>query len=154
MSFIIYHKEIFILIFLFTAQYLDFYTIYSKNVEYVNGGRGFAINLLIYMTALYVSLKEKSNENNLLSKILMVSILIIPLSLINPLITRLNYYLLPIMMVIYPRVFNIIKNKLLRLSFLWLVVLFTLYSFRAYFVSPIHSPYYKEYNTFFSSPYF
>ena len=84
----VFHNELYSLIFQFTGLYLDFYTIYSRDVKFSSVGIGFALNLLIYTIVVIVSLKDKNIENSLLTKIIIISLLTIPLSLINPLITR------------------------------------------------------------------
>lgn len=152
-SFVVFNKELYKLIFQFTSQseQFDFYSIYTRDVKFLSVGIGFAINLLIYTIVMIVSNKDENEENIIFPKIVIISLLIIPLSLLTPLITRLNYYLLPIMIVVFPIVFNQIKYLTVRRSFVLLVVLFTLYTFVAFFESPVHGPYYKEYKTFFSS---
>lgn len=152
-GFVVFNKELYNLFFQFTSQskQFDFYSVYTRDVKFLSVGIGFAINLLIYTIVMVVSKKVENEEKFIYPKIVMISLLIIPLSLLTPLITRLNYYLLPIMVVVFPIAFNQIKYLTVRRSFLFLVVLFTLYTFVAFFESPVHGPYYKEYKTIFSS---
>lgn len=147
-----YQQLVKIQLFEFTSVVLNFYSIYEKG-EFgdVSLGLGFAINLIILLTTLYILSTIKSNHSNLYSIIIITSILIIPLSIINPMATRLNYYLLPIMMIIYPNTILTINNKIIKLIFIWIIVLFTIYSFVNFHNSSVHGPHYKVYKTWFVS---
>lgn len=137
------------------SRYFSFYEIYSSFYSdfSTTAGLGFVINIIIYTYAMIVARKDKKFEDNLLTKIVLISIFIIPLILILPLITRLNYYLLPIMMIVFPTVFSLIKNKDLRFFYMSFVIAFTLYTFVAFIYEENNRPYYEEYKTIFSSQY-
>lgn len=147
-----YQQFVKLQLFEFTSVVLNFYSIYDKG-EFgeISFGLGFAINLIILLTTLYILSTIKSNRSKLYSIIIVTSILIIPLSIVNPMTTRLNYFLLPIIMAIYPNTIIALKNKMVKLIFIWVLVLFTIYSFINFHNSPIHGPYYKVYKTWFVS---
>lgn len=151
-SMFIYYKQIITHLLQFTNQYFDFYTIYGRDYAIKEFGFGFGLNLLILLIVATVTTKDENINNNLITKVVILSILIAPLSLVIPLITRLNYYFLPLMLIAFPITFDLIKNKLTRTIFILLIVSFTLYSYTAFYTSPIHGPYFKVYKTFFSSP--
>jgi hypothetical protein len=159
---------LFILILLFSIYYdtivsqFSFFQIYSELYQIYEGeeysdrsfGVGFIFNLTILLTLFFLLIKEKLADLNLLISIVLISILIIPLSIYNPMIVRLNFYLLPLMMFLLPLSFKLFSNSIIKISFTTLIVLFTLYSFFKAHFSPIYMNHYMDYKTFFESKIF
>lgn len=135
------------------SQYLNFYLGYIEESEIITSvGLGFALNVLIYLIVIFYSQKEIDFANNILFKIAIISFLMIPLSFGVQLIGRLNFYLLPVMMAVFPLVFLKIKKSYLRILFVNIVVLFTLYNFFIFFESDVWKNDFGVYYTIFSAP--
>ncbi len=137
-------------------QYFIDYTYYTERTDFIENPNirpGFILNVLIYFVIIYYSLYETDFRNNILFKIIFIFLLIVPLGFSIQLIGRLNFYLLPAFLVIYPNVFDKIKNRMYRTIFTTVVILFTLYTFHIFFNLEVYQRY-KVYYTIFSSPIF
>ena len=132
-------------------QYINDYTYYLKDVESVSSpklGAGFMLNIIIYFIVMYYSRFETKNTNNLLFKIAIMSFLIIPLGFSIQLIGRLNFYLMPVFLAVFPLVFDKM-NGLKRYSYIGIVILFTLYDFYIFFNMDLWKSF-RVYHTIFT----
>jgi len=148
---IIYVNELVEYINLFTNLYLGFYSGYLEKSE-VNTtvGLGFFLNVFIYLIVIYKAQHEEGFGNNILFKIATISLLMIPLSFGVQLIGRLNFYLLPVMMAVFPLTFEKFKSNHIRLVFMAIIILFTLYNFFIFFQSEVWKDNFGIYHTIFS----
>jgi hypothetical protein len=134
-------------------NYLSIYEIYTVDTLFESLGLGFLINVVIMLVVLYYA-PEQKNENLLLFKIAIITYLIVSLDVSIHMIGRLNQYLQLVFMAIFPVVFLSIKKDFLRLSFIAIIVFFTLYQFHAFFQSDVWREYFIDYQTIFSAPSF
>jgi len=149
---IIFTQEIFDQIYFLVSEYFDYYSGYIKEVHLnTKLGAGFALNVLIYLVVIFYSQLETAKNHSILFKIGIVSFLMIPLSFGVPLITRLNFYLIPVMMAVFPYVFEKIKSNEIRISYITVILLFTLYNFYIFFESDTWRSSFMIYKTIFSS---
>ncbi len=152
---IIYRFNLFYQINIFISQYFDFYSVYTnEGIREISPGLGFALNILIYMIFIYYARNDSSNTHNTLYKIAIISLLLIPISFTISLITRINFYFLPVMMAVFPIAFNRIKEQYIKTAYISVIILFTLYQFFMFFQSDVWKDAFGEYNTIFSAPYF
>jgi transmembrane protein EpsG len=136
----------------FTTQFFEQYSSYvPQEFSEVNVGLGFALRILIYLIVIYHSEYEINEENKLLFKIVIISILMTPLGLAVQLISRLNLYVLPAYMAVFPFIFIKLKKAEIKLLFIVIIILLTLYDFHVFFQSDIFREHYKEYHTIFSA---
>lgn len=138
-----------------TIKYFEQYTGYTGKADTENTvGLGFLLSTLIFIVVLYYSQNQTDYEGNTLFKLAILSFLFTPLSIRVQMVGRISYYLLPILMAVFPLVFLKIKKGELKLLFISIIVLFTLYQFYIFFNSEPWSKYFGEYNTIFSAPAF
>lgn len=150
---VIYVSEIVNYIDIITSLYFDIYSGHMQKSEIaMTLGIGFAINMFVYLIVVLIAQKETDYSNNIFIKITIISILMIPLSLGVQLISRINYYLLPVMMVVFPIVFIKIRQSLIRLTFTSIIILFTLYKFYIFFGSEVWKDDFGIYKTIFTAP--
>jgi branched-subunit amino acid permease len=95
---------------------------------------------------------DKILSNNILYKIVIASFLMIPLSFAIQMLGRLNFYLTPVTMAVYPIIMSRVNNSLIRQGFITLFVLFTAYTFWSFFQSPVWERAFGIYKTIFSAP--
>jgi len=149
---IIYVKELYEFINLFTTLYFEDYSMYTqKAILETNFSIGLALTFLIFTILMYLSNKETNTGNRLIFKFGIIVLLMIPLSFGIQLITRLNYYFWPVMMAVFPLAFTKIKKAEFRLLFISIVVIYSLYHFFMFFQSE-YNEFFGEYHTIFSSP--
>ena len=139
----------------FLSIYTELYQIYEGE-EFAERtfGIGFILNIVIYIFSLIILVKQRNNNLNLMIAVIILLLLNISISVINPMIVRLNFYLFPLMIIVFPIVFELIKNQNLRLTYGGIVILFTLYGYFISHLSPIYSEHYLTYNTFLTSKVF
>lgn len=153
--FTIFAKEFIKNIDLSTAIYFDQYNTYVENDDLNSKlGLGFILNIFIYAVVLLYARKEIYKNNNVFFNLTLFSFLLIPFGIGIQMIGRLNYYLLPVMMAIFPIVFIKLRKKEFRLFFISIVILFTLYQFFIFFNSEPWIKYFGTYHTIFSAPTF
>jgi transmembrane protein EpsG len=141
---------------IFISNYFENeYTAYMEFEEQESKiGLGFILNFIINIITLYYLKHQKSTWKTIISNIIVISFLLIPLSFSIPIITRLNFYLTPLLIVVYPIVFENIKEKNNRYIFMLLISIFTIYQFIYFFYSETWTKHFFEYKTIFSSPTF
>ena len=137
------------------SSYIPRYAIYDE-AGTVGTGLGIVFMVFIlFMLLLYDQFQ--SREISLLFKIAILGMFTIPFSLIIMMISRINFYFLPVIIVVYPFIFiktnKIFKNPLIFRSFFAVaIVSWTLFTFWTFFQSDAFKDSFSTYNTIFSSP--
>lgn len=126
----------------------------QQEVKEVTVGIGFILNFIIYIILFYYTQHQNPTWKIIILNIVIISFLIIPLSFSLPLITRLNFYFTPLLMVAYPLAFENIKKNTTRIGFIVLIALSTIYQFFYFFNSETWVEKFYEYKTIFSAPTF
>jgi len=148
----VFMQEIFGTLEFLVLKYFDFYEGYTKDTDFsINVGLGFVLNILIYLVIIYFAQKELEKKHLILYKFAIISLLLVSLRFIIPLTSRLNMYLGPIMMAVYPMVFIKIKKVEPKLLYIGVVLFLTLYQFYTFFQSPVWIEDFSEYHTIFSA---
>lgn len=138
---------------LFVNQYFNTYSYYLDNTgggAISDIGIGFFINILFYIVILFYSQFEIDQTNILFFKIVIISMLIIPLGFSIQLIGRLNFYFLPSLMVVFPLVFSNMRKRY-RYAFSGVIIFFTLYNFYMFFNEGVYAEHFRIYYTILSS---
>lgn len=154
-SLIYLQRDIFNQVDEFLAFYLNEYEAYTKSgFEKVSFGLGFFFNAGIYLFVLYSGSRENKRDVSIFYKLVVISLLLIALSLALNMVSRLSYYLYPTMIVAYTFTLSRLpKLPVLRSGFFLSVVIFTVYQFYHFWISPVYRPYFEKYQTIFSSSY-
>ncbi len=154
-SAILYAKELFETIQYLILLYFDIYQTYASDGDFImDVGIGFVLIILMNLLIFFYMQNDSSATNNLLYKIVIISFLMIPLEFSAQILSRLNFYLNPVIMAVYPIVFMRIKNSFIRVGFISIFLLFTLYTFWGFFQSPVWESSFRTYKTIFSAPIF
>ncbi|MEA5071060.1 MAG: EpsG family protein [Petrimonas sp.] len=142
----------------FLTPYLfGFISIFSEKYEFyqdkgvVNSGIGFIYYSFILILLLYNE-KKQNREVRLIFKISILSILIMPLSLILDIMGRFTLYLTPATIVAYPNLISKMKNPLFKIIIVLIICTFTLFQFYNFFNSTTYNEYFMDYKTIFSAP--
>ena len=126
-------------------RYTDTYT---NELEF-ELGIGFIVMQLPYL--LYIIHAWRYSVPNNLGAALVMSC--IPFYLLSfkevAMSERLGYYFIPFSIICIPLVISALKKKNLQFSFLFIYIVITLYSYNAFFVSPIWRTKYFEYHSIF-----
>lgn len=166
-------KYILIVVFLFIGSFLFLGEIFSQGQQFISLyfekeysghinqsfeeskiGLGFILNFIIYITLFYYTQNQNYLGKVIILNIVVISFLIIPLTFSFPLISRLNFYFTPLLMTAFPLAFeNIIDNKI-RIIFMSMISISTLYQFFSFFYSETWKTHFFEYQTIFSAPIF
>ena len=152
MLIVIFNRELFSIVELITIGYFDFYTGALDLAEFkVNVGLGFALNIGFYLLSLFYAQKDTDINNNILYQLTIISLLLIPIGFVVPLMSRLNFYLIPTMMAVFSITITKMNKSIIRFGFISLFILFTCYQFYYFFQSETWKMDYGEYHTIFSS---
>ena len=136
------------MIFKFTLDNIDFYSIYEfGDFEERSFSIGTLISILIWVI-LYIKSIKKINIKmiNFTSKIMLILILIYPLGIINPMINRFNYFLIPLLLIGFSSVY-IESKKIFNIIYFSFVASFIIYTFYVFHNNSIYAPYFKEYKS-------
>lgn len=130
-----------------------FYTKYEFYQEKgtINSGLGYVYYSIILILILYLE-KRQNKEVRLVSKIAILSILLIPLSQVLDIMGRFYIYLAPASIVAYPNLISEIQKPLNKIIICTIMCAFTLFQFFQFFYSDVYNEYYMNYNTIFLSP--
>ncbi len=112
------------------------------------------INIVTYTGLLFVILfyyNKLNDEFKLFANLLIVGFFIIPISFIIPLSIRLAYYFLPLSIVLYPYLTNLIKPILTKQIFVVVVVTVIFVRLFTFLNSSTYGPHYERYNTIFTA---
>ncbi|MDO8965704.1 EpsG family protein [Algoriphagus sp.] len=126
----------------------------NQSVEKSTIGLGFILNFIIYIILFYCTQHQNYLGKVIFLNIVVISFLIIPLTFSFPLISRLNFYFTPLLMVAYPIAFENIQKRTIRIGFIILISISTLYEFFSFFYSETWINHFFEYKTIFSAPNF
>ncbi len=139
------------LLFSFTDGNFDFYGVYeSGEYEERSIGLGLLTNIAIYAILYLRSLRSKNIIiNNINSKIILILMFLYPFGIVNPMINRINYYLIPVTLLSFSNVFEEWKNKTFKNLFIIFVLVFTAYTFYLFHTSSVYAKYYANYKTVF-----
>lgn len=138
----------------FVSQYFDTYTYYLENASGTSIseiGLGFILNISIYFVIVYNSQFEIDLEKNIFLKIAIISFILIPLGFSLQLIGRINFYFMPVLLIVFPLIFSKMK-KTYKMIYIGIVVLFTFYNFYLFFNEGVYKIPFKTYQTIFSAP--
>lgn len=134
----------------FTSYFFQRYAIFQNVYEMPSLGIGFLFFTGLFVLTLYYSMFQ-SNEKLIFFKIAIVSFLLIPFTLVMGVFDRINVYLLPATMVVYPIVLFSIKNALIKRTVAGALIVITMYMFFNYFEPGSWKESFKNYQTIFSS---
>lgn len=112
------------------------------------------VNILTYSVTIIFILKYYNNFNSYYKffvKLLIIGILIIPIGFILPLASRLALYFLPLSIIVYPKLIELIEFKLIKKLFIFGVISVILIRLITFFLSSIYGPYYSNYSTIFEA---
>jgi hypothetical protein len=102
---------------------------------------------LIYILLNYSSIKLKNSSH--LYSLTITGLLFIPLVLAIPLIARLSYYFLPILIILIPNIFNHFKPAIFKIPFIFLIFLVIIIRLVRFFMSETYYPGFYQYHTIF-----
>jgi len=137
---------------IFVSSYFPYYGHYEKQ-SVLNTGLGFLLTVFLFLMTIYFTLKI-DEENLLFFRLAIISFILIPLSLSVEMVSRINFYLQPALMVVYPLMMVNIKKSQLKLLFISSLVLITVYQFLGFFQSETWHNSFEVYHTIFSAPAF
>lgn len=124
------------------------YLIYDED-GVVNSGMGLILNSFFFLLIL-INDKYYEDKNSFLFKLAVISFMLAPFGLIIMLIGRIQMYFSLILIVVYPLVYDSIKSKYLKLTFLTILLVLILFTFFEFFKSPIWIDKFGKYHTIFS----
>ena len=135
-----------IVLFLFKGQY----SMYLNNEI----SKFSLINMVIYSSLIFFILwfyNKFNSDYQLFIKIFMIGVFFLPIGFILPLSSRLALYLLPLSIIIYPKLLELIKITLIKQLFIIAVI--AVFSMRliTFFFSETYSPHYFNYTTIFKT---
>ena len=142
------------------AEIIDKTRIYSESLEgysktygddiNTNAFRiGFIIKLIPFILSLYYMYKCNNSENMKLVSLATVSFLITPFTLIIPAIGRLGVYFAIYKLASYPMIYSNIKRAELRLGFVAIFVIMTLYDYWLFFNVGVFAKPFRTFHTIF-----
>lgn len=126
-------------------NYFPKYSSYADPGKF-GSGLGVLYGFIVLALVLYFIKYEKS-DYSVLYKVLILSIIIMPLSIYINMLGRMQMYLQPIALVVYPLVFLKINNAFIRNIFICMIVAFAIRSVFVFIESDVWGSYYLEYNT-------
>jgi len=144
-------------IFQLTSQFILLYfeDVYSNHLKLdissVKVGLGFTLNTIIYIILFYNLKNTKVPWQVLIFNIIVLSFLFVPLSLSIPLVSRINFYFTPFLMIGYPLALKNMKKQSYKLIFVALIMISTIYQYFNFFYSPVWTEKFYEYKTIFSA---
>lgn len=149
-SFLFFESYIFV-VNQFVETNIEVYVKYINfNLENINTGLGFLILLFLYSFILFKD-GLKSAENSLIIKFYLVSLFILPLSIVNSIASRQAFYFTTLSLIAYAVTANRITNLVLKSAFLITMIFYYLYMFFGFFTSPIWIKNYSVYRTIFQN---
>jgi hypothetical protein len=134
------------LVFLFSENYGN-YTDKGKS----NTGLGFLFYSSLFLLILNLE-KFQEKKISFFFKLVIVYLMLMPFKLHIEMISRVGMYFSPAVVVIYPLILKTIKLKILKIFFLSVIMLFTIYQFFQFFFSATYKDYFMEYHSIFSAP--
>ena len=154
MTYLIYFFEEYIFKLSTEFIYLYFDEAYSAHLNIdlsnVSIGLGFLLNFFLYIILFYELRKINVQWKILIFNIVALSFLLVTLSLSIPLISRINFYFTPLLMIAYPLAFENMKVKLTKHIFIFFIMISTIYQYFYFFNSSTWIEKFYNYKTIFS----
>ena len=131
----------------------DYNNLYGEDSNTLKIGIGFAINMISLLIVLYYLYTNNRISKADTSIVMLYSFgfIVLPFTLILPLIARVMYYFTVFSVLALPITYSYLKNNLLRISCTALFMLMTLYDYMLFFQQPIWIEKYTTYQTIFSA---
>jgi hypothetical protein len=131
-----------------TSTYLPKYISYVDDGEkaILQSGFGIIIYSFIYLFILLFAKRENDREI-VIYRIVALFIVLTPLSLALNMLSRLNFYFEPLLIVVIPQILSSNFNKTTKLFFVSIIVFMSLVSTYSHFKSPIYREKYNTYKT-------
>lgn len=129
----------------------DYTTTYGDNVNTATFNIGFIMNLIPFILSLFYSYKCDNPENRRLVLFAAILFMITPFTLVIPDIGRLGTYFAIYKLAAYPLVYSNIKRLELRIGFLAIFVLMTLYDYWVFFNIGVFAKPYSTFHTIFEA---
>lgn len=122
---------------------------YGDNINTATFSIGFIMQLIPFILSLYYSYKCDNPENRKLVLLAAISFMITPFTLIIPSIGRLGTYFAIYKLAAYPLIYSNIKRPVLKICFLAIFVLITLYDYWLFFNVGVFAGPYRTFHTIF-----
>ena len=132
--------------------YFEKYEGYQEQAE-LSTGIGLIILSCLFIFVLYYS-QDQKKQTTLLSKIFLISFLLLPVSQSIMYLARINMYFSPASIAVFPLILIKIKKPVIKILFTTFLIVFTLYGFISFFDSEIYKSSVETYQTIFSAPEF
>ncbi len=130
---------------MFSERYED----YSDKGN-ANSGLGFIFYASIFLLTLSLD-RVQDKSTAVFFKIAIVYFMLMPFKLIIEMTARIGMYFSPSEIIIYPFILKGLKSNVYKYSFLFILLLFTIYQFFQFFFSDTYKDYFMEYHTFLSA---
>ena len=134
--------------------YLYFADDYSNHlnidISNITIGFGFLLTCILYIILFYLIRKTKVHWEILIINLVALSFLVLILGLTIPLVSRINFYFTPLLLIAYPIAIKNIKVKLIKHLFILLIIISTIYQYFYFFHSSTWSKNFYDYKTIFS----
>ena len=143
-------------IFILSKQFVELYfeDDYSAHLDIdlsnLKVGLGFLLNFILYIILFYQFQNAKVYSEILIFNITALSFLFIILSLSIPLVSRVNFYFTPLLMIAYPFAIKNIKLKVFKDIFIILIIFSNIYQYFIFFHSTVWQEKFYDYKTIFS----
>jgi hypothetical protein len=131
------------------ASYFEKYAGYQDEGIFNSGLGVVYFSMLFILTLIFINKQNK--KISLISKMAIISFILLPLNLMVFLASRLAMYFATATIILYPTIYMSLKNNLLKIFFLWLVIIATIYRFLQFFYSDTYNEFFSEYQTIFSA---
>lgn len=114
-----------------------------------SSGIGFLFYGILFFGILVLNFRDKIFR--VFSRIVSAYFVLIPTSLVFSIFSRLGFFFLPGLIVLYPNILSKFKEFELKLFYILPMILFTIYQFIQFFYSKTYHDYFFIYKTIFSS---
>jgi hypothetical protein len=135
---------------LFISGFSEKYEFY-QDAGVVNTGFGFLYYSALFIIILYFE-RLQNREVALVFKIAIISFMVMPLTLIVEMLSRLGMYFAPATIIAYPNILKTTKKPVSKVSFTTILLVITIYQFINFFFSDTYKDYFGTYQTIFSAP--
>lgn len=134
-------------------QITDYFPKYAGRHETAEFGTGLGT---VYLSGLLILIlyfeRLQNRQTSLVFKMAIISIMLLPLNLINELSHRLAMYFAIGTIIVYPTILRNLKNPPIKIIYLTTLIFFAIYKFFQLFYSETDKDYYAIYQTIFSAP--
>ena len=134
---------------------LQYYEEYygAQNEENVSFGLGFLMQIIPFVVAIVLMLKNKFNHTFFIATIIyLMALVVLPIAKIIPLAVRVSYYFEVFSIITIPYIFSKLNNKLVKLFIVFVFFLMMVVNYRDFFsAGSVYRDSYIEYSTIFDS---